>query len=397
MTVTIPLGDAERVGQLYSWPNVPHSDESLADTVTHWFSLTLERDGLAAAGATASCRTDAAETYVLDLDGPPALAAQLSGYQARLPAFLDLGWQALTTVIPKIKAAGAWDPSPDPEPPPYRPWRFFLPHGMTLLNQKSVQFFHYPPIRLLEGTQDYLQDPVPVRCAELLSANGVADADLPFFNRVLDATPIAAEDDQGSKKGGDKEWGLIPIQSFHDYQRALLGLLLTSPPGVDGYTYPVVVYGAHPRATFEQLYDVKLGVNRATTAEITPGRKTPVLGANHPYMFYAAAQGTVGSGHFQSASACARAVTVMQGDLVACRWQKLMSDDPSQDPVAMVEECTKYWQDPARAGEICALARHQASLYYASPTSLQFTFNTSLDVAAKFCAANGNQACAGVG
>lgn len=398
MTVTIPLGASDRLGQLYSWPNVPGGPASLADTVVHWFTLTLQRDGLAAAGATAAFRSDASGNCFLDLDGPAGVASQLAGYQARLPQFLANGWQALNTVVPQIRQAGAWDPSPDPEPPPYRPWRFFMPHGMAMLNQRSLQFFHYPPIRLLEGTQDYLADPVPVRCEEMLAANGVPDADLPLFNTVVDATPIAAEDDQGSKAGGDPTWGLMPIQYFHDYQRAQVALLLNSPSGVAGYTCPIVVYGAHPRATFEQLYNVKLGVNVAATAEILPGRKTPVLGANHPYVFYAAAQGfsTVGSGGFKSAAACAQAVKVMAGDLVVCRWQKEMADDPTQDPVAVLKACTAYWSDPAQAGQICALARHQASLYYASPTSLAFTYRTSLADAATFCGANGNQACAGV-
>ena len=100
--------------------------------------------------------------------------------------------------------------------PPYAPRRFFLPLGMAMLNQKALLFFHYPPIRLLDTNQDYLNDPVPVRCEELLTANGVAAADLPLFNTVMDATPIGAEDDQGSKTMADRTtpvvdaiWGAI--------------------------------------------------------------------------------------------------------------------------------------------------------------------------------------------
>lgn len=399
MTTTIDLGPEDRVGQLYSYPNVPGDPGSLADTVVHWITLTLTRDGLAGRGATAAVRTGPDGRYLLDLDGPSAVTDQLEGYAARLPRFLENGWNALTRDVAAVRQAGRWDPSPDPAPPPYRPWRFFLPHGMAMLNQRSLQFFHYPPIRLLEGTRDYLQDPVPVRCFELLSANGVADADLPLFNTVVDATPIAAEDDQGSKKAGDPTWGLIPIQYFHDYQRAQVALLLNPAPGNDDHTVPIVVYGAHPRATFEQLYDVTLGVNVAATAEILPGRQTPVLGANHPYVFYAAAQGfaTVGSGRFASADACAQANGVMIKDLIVTRWQALMAEHPTEKPGDVLDDCTTYWNSPAQAGQVCALTRHQASLYYADPTSLAFTFPTSLDDAAAFCATHGNQACAGVG
>jgi hypothetical protein len=396
-TCSICLGTQDRVGQLYSYPNAPADTESLADTVRHWFNLTLQRDGLAEQGATSAARIDGAN-YVLDLDGPPTIAAKLAEYGVRLPKFLDNGWQALTTVVPQLKATGKWDPSPDPEPPPYRPWRFFLPLGMAMLNQRSLQFFHYPPIRLLETFQDYLNDPVPTRWEELLAANGVPQKDLPLFNTVLDATPIAAEDDQGSKPGGDPEWGLIPIQYFHAYQQAMVLLLLNNAPQSAGYTVPIVVYGAHPRATFQQLYNVQLGINVAATAEIVPGRKTAVLGSNHPYVFYATAQGfpTVGSGQFLSLQACQAAASVMQSDLVVARWQKIMSDDPSQDPQAVLKDCTSYWSDPKRAPEICALTKHQGSLFYSNPVTLQYTFKLTLAQGAAFCKANANNPCAGL-
>jgi hypothetical protein len=70
-----------------------------------------------------------------------------------------------------------------------------------------------------------------------------------------------------------------------------------------------------------------------------------------------------------------------------------MAADPTQDPKTVLDACVAYWADPSRAGTICALTRHQASLYYASPESLQFTYPTSLDDAAAFCATHGNQTC----
>jgi hypothetical protein len=395
---SIPLGTEARVALLYSYPNTPDAGGSLADTVTHWFTQTLVRDGVAAAGATASVRVEAGQ-YYLDLDGPPDAAASFPTYAERLPRFLQNGHDALTTVIPQLQSEGRWDPSPDPEPPPYRPWRFFLPHGLAMVHQRSLQFFHYPPIRLLEGTRDYLMDPVPVRWAELLEANGVgSEQEAWLYETVMDATPIAAEDDQGSKPGGDPHWGLIPIQAFHAYQRAQVELLLNVSPARKGYTVPIVVYGAHPRDTFSALFGVKLGVNVAATAEILPGRKTPVLGSNHPYVFYATAQGfaTVGSGRVLSEQDCRAAAKVMTTDLVVARWQKLMADDPSQDPQTVLVDCTAYWTDPSRARTVCALTRHQASLHYPDPTSLAFRFDLSLADAAAACGQEGNDPCAGV-
>lgn len=401
----IPLGSIDRVTQLFSYPNDPASSESLAHTVVHWFSQTLKNDGV---NVMAAVEVDT-EGFSLVLDGPDVRSAACSRYADRLPGFLLNGDAALQTVA-QIKADGKWDPSPDGPTPPYRPWRFFLPLGMPMVNQRSLQFFHYPPIRLLEQTRDYLDDPVPVRCFELLEANGVAPGDLPLYNTVVDGAPIAAEDDQGSKKGGDPDFGWMPIQYFAAYQKAQVQLLLNPAPGHEGFTVPIVVYGAHPRQVFQKLFNVNLGasVNRrfvphADVVEILPGLKTPVVGANHPYMFYAQAQisptpggSSVGSGHYASAGACQGSTGIMRGDLAISRWQKVMADDPSQSPMDVLNACTAYWNDPAQAAQVCALARHQASLFYSDPVSLAFRYNTSLTDAAAFCSTSNNNPCAGV-
>ena len=207
MSVTIKLGSVSRVSKLYSFRNSPECPWTLEETVKHWFDMTLQRDGLAEKGARASVRL-AKSSVVLEISGPDGIAADLQEYETRLPQFLANGWNALSKAIPRVKKDGRWDPDPD-STSSHHPWRFFMPHGMAMLRQRALLFFHYPPIRLLDTNQDYLDDPVPVRCEELLTANGAARSDLPLFNTVMDATPIGAEDDQGSKKSskGQKEWG----------------------------------------------------------------------------------------------------------------------------------------------------------------------------------------------
>jgi len=391
MAVTIPLGTEACVSQLFSFPNSPTTPWTLAETVKHWFDMTLGRDGLAAQGAQASVSVGTTG-YVLTLDGPPGIQAQLKQYAVRLPRFLDNGWQGVTKVVPKLQAFGRWDPSPDvpaPGAPPYAPWRFFLPLGMAMLNQKAVLFFHYPPIRLLETNQDYLNDPVPVRCEELLTANGVAAADLPLFNTVMDATPIGAEDDQGSKTLADKTtpvvdaiWGAIPIQYFHEYQRAQVALLLNTSSLTADYTVPIVVYGAHPLATFNELYGLTLGNNQATVAEIMPGKKTPVMATTHPYVFYGRAQGfdAIGSGKLVDVTG---ATAQMISDLAVAGWLKRMSDDPTQDPNAALAVSQSYWKDPAQAATVNALVQHQGSLKYSDPNTLAFEFLVPLSLPAQ--------------
>lgn len=409
----IDLGAADRVALLFSYPNspAPHS-EKLEDTVLHWFGKTMEKDGVVAHLSVEI--TDGMEV-VMVLDGDDSLASTFDTYALRFPAFLENGWAALQTAVPKIVAAGKWDPSPDEPLSSYRPWRFFLPLGMAMANQRCVQFFHYPPIRLLEGTRDYLSDPVPARVFELLQANGVSDCELSLYSTVMDGAPIAAADDQGSKKlandgktpVGDPVWGLIPINYFPDYQRSQVALLLNDSPSRPGYTVPIIVYGAHPRQIFEGLYGVRIGrdvpgqwqfIPEAVMAEIVPGKQTPVVGSNHPYNFYAEAQGfpTVGSGKYLSAAKCANATVILQGDLAIARWQKMMFDEPAQDPQSLLEHCIAYWADPAQAAAVCALARHQASLTYDSPDSLAFRFATSLGEAALACGAHSFNPCAGI-
>lgn len=386
MSVKILLGTEARVTDLYSYKNSPTLDWTLAQTVQHWFGMTLDRDGLTGQGATASV-TVGKSGVVLTLDGPAAIQSQLQVYSQRLPKFLLHGEQALTTVVPELQKAGKWDPSPDkPKPgqPPYHPWRFFLPHGMAMLNQKALLFFHYPPIRLLDTNQDYLNDPVPVRCEELLTANGVSAQDLPLFNTVLDATPIGAEDDQGSKKGKgiDKKWGVIPIQSFRDYQKAQVKLLLNPAPKHPGFTVPIVVYGAHPLATFNSLYGLKLKNNQVTVAEIRPGLKTPVMASTHPYVFYGTAQGfdSIGSGKLVNVKG---ATAQMIRDLVVAGWQKSMAVDPTQDPQKVLAACQAYWKAEAQQETVAGLVQHQGSLKYSDPTTLKFEYLVPLPKSAK--------------
>lgn len=369
---SINLGAQQDVQKLFSWPNIAGDGSPLTDTVRYWFAQTLQRDGNAAIAA--SVRVDGGNCF-LDLDGPPSAQSACGAYAERLTAFLAHGLAAVNDVVPQIVAAGKWNPDPTQ---PGDVWRFFLPLGLPLLSQRSLQFFHYPPLRLLDPMRDYLNDPVPKRWEELLRANGVAAGDEPRHECVMDATPIAAPDDQGSKQSaqGDPVWGLIPIQCFTDYQKAQVRLLLNAAPEHPGFTIPVVVYGAHPRDIFNLDFApaAKLGVNVATQATIVGSAVTPVLATNHPYKFYAVAQGgsSVGSGKITGDPAKIR--SLMLSDLSAARWQVTMAADPTRDPAATLAACNAYWNDPAQQQLVADLIAHQGSLYYPNPNALSFEF-----------------------
>jgi hypothetical protein len=398
---SLDLGTVSAVTELFSYPNDPKSDDTLLQVVAHWVGLSLLRDGMAPA-ATCSTQLGSMGEVFLTVQGPSSMQSQIDLFQSRLRQFHAIGYDALNTVVPMLTSTGKWDPCPNPSPPVYHPWTFFLPHGMALVNQKAVLFFHYPPIRLLRFNQDYLDDPVPVRCEELLAANGVTGftigqpptGDILLYNTVMDATPIGAEDNQGSKKATDPgpagtpcpgsaydpTYGLIPIQSFPIYQKAMVALLLNDTPTRPGYTAPVIVYGAHPLQEFNTIYGTAIkNYAPIISNSIVPGKLTPVLASSHPYVFYGKAQGfdKIGSGIMPPANVPA-ATAQMQTDLAVSGWVKVMYDDPAQDPVSTWNDLVAFWRAAAQQPTVMALVNHQGSLLYTDPNTLAFTFSVPL-------------------
>lgn len=399
MKVIINLGNEESVKLAFSYPNIPTKKQSLADTVLHWCEQMLERDGLKDKGAKAKV-TISEKQCTLELEGCDSLSSDFAIYAERLPRLLAIGLKALNEVFPTLKSkdTGRWDPENTGK------WRFFLPLGLPMVKQKSLQFFHYPPIRLLDPMQDYLQDPVPVRWEELLIANGVkTKAETRLYETVIDATPIAAPDDQGSSKSdiaNKFKTGLIPIEYFTEYQKSLVELLLNDSHSESKFTIPIVIYGSHPRKEFEDVFLPKLeagekprlGVNKTVIANIIPGKKTPVLAANHPYRFYAAGQISetnpkeyfVGCGKLvpdnERNPKDATPESIMKADLASARWQILMAEDPSQCPKKLIDSCIEYWEDETQLTQVNQLVAHQGSLFYPDPNSesLEFEFKVPL-------------------
>ncbi len=385
LVFTVPIGTVAQATALFSYPNIPGNTATLADTILLWVKQSLQRDGLASGGATGNVQVDGSGV-TLYLQGPPVISNQLLAFSKALTQFLANGAAALADIATiQSQNPSIWDPQKNG-------WRFMLPLGLPLVSQRSAQMFHYPPMNLINPSQDYLNDAVPTRWSELLQANGMWDVgDIPLFERLLDCAPIAAGDDQGTYISQV----LTPKNYFTDYQLAQLALFLTPHTTAQGYTIPLVVCGGPPRQVFDSLFNVTLGVNQAMTVPIVPGYKTPVLGANHPYYFYAQAQGftTVGSGKML-ASGCPKATTIMTQDLAAAQWQLAMANDPTQDPATVMATCVAHWNNPTQAAAICAMVQHEGTLFYPTGTPAVFTFNTSLQQGAAFCTAHANNPCA---
>ncbi|MBA5687414.1 hypothetical protein [Rugamonas apoptosis] len=352
----------DALSSLYSMPNIPGAADTLAQTIAYWFGQTLRHDGFAARHGLAherlSCVAVAGSPWQLVVHYDGACSATCEAYrqhcQSGLSSLLTHGADAFFNTIPSLQAAGTWDPySRQPDcPPTYRPWRPFLGLGLPLVNQKSVQFFHYPPVRLLEGTRDYLVDPVPSRWEHLLWVNGVERDTLALYESVLDCAPIAAEDDQGS---GPHAGIPAVLDNFSRYQRDQLRALLAATDGA--VTLPVVAYGGKAVPQFNKVFNTALPTNgqgAIVTDKVIAGRKTAVLATGHPYNFYYQAQEKdsndpahfyVGCGRLRPAvsvpnSAAREAVLFIAAqDLAAARWQIKMAANPAGDAAAVFDAC----------------------------------------------------------
>ena len=381
---------------LFSYPNVPDSGNNLEETILHWFGQTLRRDGYNPDMLSVKWANDAC---ILTLDGPSEAANKL--YQERMQGLLRIGWAAHEQIENMVKPNGRWDPSGTGE------WRFFLTLGVGIVNFKTLQMFHYPPARLLDPLRDSMHDPVTARCRDLLEANGIhhdpgdnqRDQTRMYETRI-NSTPIAAPDDQGTPqppylhgvKPDPISGSYIPIEYFTDFQRQMIQLYLTAHPTVEGYTIPMIVYGRTPRM---QLAGEWMGPDCAAVLQMLPAAsrsvvdlntylKTPVLGSNHPYLFYAIAQISkqrgwkVGSGKLvpENVDQC---IKVMQDDLAVTYWQTKLAENPALDPWLTIRKGRKHWQEENQSLDVCALIWRQASLTYGAndPFGNHFTFRIS--------------------
>lgn len=308
-TVVVTLGTEATLTTLYSFPNGDNG-QTLAQTIEHYLNQRIARDNIA--GASVSVGVDPAGMYLATFTGSdPALA----GYSSQIPQFLQNG-QLAADAVTSLKAEGKWNE---------QEWRMFLPMGLALVNQRSVQLLHFPPDYSLPD-QDYLGSKTSERWEQLLELNNVPAAQVTLYESILDVAPIAAPASAGSSLAET-------YAAFQPYVLAQLPLLLNLDRGAQ-QALPMVAYGGPVRSWVSTYYGVQdFGVNTLASIKITDTVSAPILGANHPsYIWYAKDQGR------------AAAMTVMQQDLVSACWQASMGSSPTQDGATVLANCNSYWQ-----------------------------------------------------
>lgn len=316
--VEVALGSPTRVSQLFAYPNncsvICYRDWSLAQTVEHYLTQSVQRDGYATAEV--KVRTDKDQLYATISGVPDDYGKPLE----QLLAAGDLAYQGAS----KLNADGKWQYD----------WYFFLPLGMALENRRSVELLHFPPDYSLTQAQDYLESKTTDRWAELLEQNGVPLEQTPAYQTIIDIAPIAAPASAGSTLADTYSY-------FQAYQTNMVAQL-TSNSDSEAPSLPMVAFGGPVRDWVHQQYGVTLGV--LGLGQITPvaGRTVAVLGSNHPSYIWYAADPENYDGDQQKADQAG--LKVMGQDITAACWQADMGRNPGADAAATLNSCTQKWQ-----------------------------------------------------
>lgn len=329
--VKVMLGDAATVTGLYSYPNNT-GPQTLAQTVAHYLEQSAARDGLR--GATVRVEAEGGKYYAVMEGVPP-------DYAERIARFLQVGAQGVTATG-QLQQAGKWND---------KQWRFFLPLGLAMDEQKSAQLLHFPPDYSLTD-QDYLNSKTSRRWETLLELNGAPSESVALFERIVDIAPVAAPADAGKTLADTYGY-------YKDYAYAMLNYSVATPAAKR--PLPVVAYGSPVRDWVKANLGATLRVSAAPVhVKVGQAAGIPMLGANHPSLFWYVAK-----------DSRTDALRVMRDDLVAACWQVRMGDNPALDIDKTLAVCSAYWdrhdaevceqteiqgydKTPAEARKICA-------------------------------------------
>ncbi len=310
-SVTVPLGNTQTLTTLYSYPNGQPQTQSLAQTIEHYLNQRLSRDLISQPSVSVILN---GSDYSAVISGD---SKTVDDYSLQLTTFLANG-QLAAKAVQDLKTAGKWDA---------KDWRFFLPLGLSIVNQRSVQLLHFPPDYSLPD-QDYLNSKTSQRWEQLLTLNNVPQQDVTLYESILDVAPIAAPASAGGTLSDTYSY-------FEPYVLKMLPLLLDLDEGATK-ALPIVAYGGPVRDWVTSHYKLTgFGVNTYTQIPVSQGTgfvNAPILGANHPsYIWYAKDQGRD------------YALKVMEQDLISACWQASMGSNPNQGGQAVLDTCTTGW------------------------------------------------------
>jgi hypothetical protein len=205
---------------------------TLSDSIQKFTADSLKRDGINNVIVSVDTGGSLSKATLTFSGSDSAAVKRAADYVSVLPAFVSSSYAGLGLAGTQAcqAASGCWNPYPTPVKNP-QPWAFYLPLGLSLVNQKAVMLLNYPPNDALCST-DYLSNFTMARWDSVLKTVGITDTSL--YETIVDVHPIAAP---GS---GQSTCIAKTTQYFYDkskpnYDVAMLNLLL-SPPGSSATT-----------------------------------------------------------------------------------------------------------------------------------------------------------------
>jgi len=234
----------------------------------------------------------------------------------------------------------------------WRPnWRFFLPHGVPMINHKTVQLLHFPPDSVLLHDRDYLAANTTKRWAQLLEASGAKRDETDQYQNIIDIAPIAAPHADGGKLEGSYSY-------FTKYIKKLLELWLYKQNG--GKPRPLIAFGTAVKEWLKAEYgvDIKGRPPQARKIKIGP-HEVPTLLSYHPSYIWAAVSRKKDNPWTPDDELLGYAMKVMLPDATAAYWQVEMAKNPTLDPNAVLADAEQYWLKTENVRALCKLAYQQ--------------------------------------
>jgi hypothetical protein len=370
---TVDLGPVDRVKALFSYPNcrsnvvvgtelwssitvsgwICKPTPTLEETVTHYLTQSLQRDGFAY--STVSAKKSAATE-------PPPLKLETGEIERRqhiVATFLgdaaavypdqvrgvlqaaDAGLKA----VRKLQADKKWR----------NDWRFFLPLGLAWVKHPTLEILIFPPDYTLDRDQDYLAAQTTERWSELLVSLGLTREESERYQDIIDIAPIAAPHDCMGVGSAGCAGTLTDVPSyFHDYLFQLLSLWLSATESK--VPRPAVAFGSRVGGWVKQNFGVDLAVAQIGSISVPGVGSVKVIGANHPSYLYRAVCGLV------LGEKCApdpdkklfnKGMTIMRQDAIVACWQINMGKVPDADAAVVLASCKSNWE--GRREDICRL------------------------------------------
>jgi hypothetical protein len=332
---TIRLGTLADAKSLFTYPNDGHEQQTLAETVRHWMAASISREGISPFDVALRSVSDVYEIHVTCPDQPTATAVEVY-YQP----FFDLGVVG-RDLAEEFKATGSWNAS----------WKFLLPLGLSLVNSRAVEIMDFPPLSLITK-QDYLNSKTTNRWWELLTINGVSDADKTRFTSIVDIVPVAAPANHGRILD---ESGIYE-GPFDEYSLPLLDLF--SRPSTGQMRRPLVALGLPIRKWIERLWGKQLDILDVDTISVSDTDTSPVIASNHPAFFFYAVRSN--SGPDADRRNLAAGLAVMKKDIVAAYWHAQMGKNHKTDPDQVLHDGSAEWAN--REAELLDLVKKQAGI-----------------------------------